>query len=259
MKLLQITDTHITSENELIYSINTTKRLEYIVNHINKKHADADICMITGDLTDNGDTASCITLHDVLDKLKIPYRVTIGNHDNRKNIIDIFGIVENSSTNKIDYTFTFKNLAFIVLDTAIDADDEGSRHAGYLNDRQIDWLKEKIKEYDDYNIYIFMHHPPFKLFLPLFDRILLNENSSMLFKNEMLNSNNIKHIFFGHVHRPVFGSWQSISFSTTLSAAHHFELNLETHDETFDDKIFGYSVVIIDTDGLIMHVEELYK
>ena len=52
MKLLQITDTHITSENELIYSINTTKRLEYIVHHINKKHADADICMITGDLTD---------------------------------------------------------------------------------------------------------------------------------------------------------------------------------------------------------------
>ena len=38
----------------------------------------------------------------------------------------------------------------------------------------------------------------------------------------------IRHIFFGHVHRPVSGSWRGIAFSALPSTAHQVALDFET-------------------------------
>jgi len=36
---------------------------------------------------------------------------------------------------------------------------------------------------------------------------------------------NIKHLFFGHLHRPLSGSWRGIPFSNVLGTNHQVELS----------------------------------
>jgi len=55
MKIIQITDTHLMPRGTDLYGLDPCKRLETCIESINEYHADADLCIITGDLTDQGD------------------------------------------------------------------------------------------------------------------------------------------------------------------------------------------------------------
>lgn len=67
----------------------------------------------------------------------------------------------------------------------------------------------------------------------------------------------IKHLFFGHIHRPIFSSWRGIPFSTMRGTNHQVALRL---DDTV--KIPGsheppqYSVVLLNDDAVTIHVHD---
>ena len=74
-----------------------------------------------------------------------------------------------------------------------------------------------------------MHHPPFNIGIPTLDRINLQEDKLRI--RQIVNDfPNIKHLFFGHVHRPVSGSWHGIPFSTLRGTNHQVQLDLKTED-----------------------------
>ena len=74
-----------------------------------------------------------------------------------------------------------------------------------------------------------MHHPPFNIGIPTLDRINLQEDKLRI--RQIVNDfPNIKHLFFGHVHRSVSGSWHGISFSTLRGTNHQVQLDLKTED-----------------------------
>jgi len=54
MKIIQITDTHLMPHGTDLHGLNPCERLEACISSINEFHADADLCFITGDLTDQG-------------------------------------------------------------------------------------------------------------------------------------------------------------------------------------------------------------
>lgn len=63
-----------------------------------------------------------------------------------------------------------------------------------------------------------MHHPPFDIGIPSLDRIKLDGTEA--FAAVLCESADIRHLFLGHVHRPVSGSWRGIPFSALPGTNH---------------------------------------
>ena len=74
------------------------------------------------------------------------------------------------------------------------------------------WLDDLLSRNDDRPAYIFMHHPPLALGLPMQDEIMLEDADAFL--NVVCRHKNVKHLFMGHVHRPTCGTVHGIPFAT---------------------------------------------
>jgi 3',5'-cyclic AMP phosphodiesterase CpdA len=59
-KILNVTDIHIVPEGSSVMGLDPRERLRMVFRSIDRHHADADLCVITGDLTDKGDAASYV-------------------------------------------------------------------------------------------------------------------------------------------------------------------------------------------------------
>ncbi|WP_272481460.1 MULTISPECIES: metallophosphoesterase [Rhizobium/Agrobacterium group] len=55
MKIIQITDTHLMPPGMVVNGVDPEKQLRAAVGDIVKKHADADLLVMTGDLCNYGD------------------------------------------------------------------------------------------------------------------------------------------------------------------------------------------------------------
>ena len=55
MKIIQVTDTHLMPRGTELNGLNPNERLEACIASITEHHSDAELCIITGDLTDRGD------------------------------------------------------------------------------------------------------------------------------------------------------------------------------------------------------------
>ena len=103
----------------------------------------------------------------------------------------------------VQFTFTVEDNYFIVLDTL----DEG-KVTGLLCRQRLDWLQTQLKACNGRDTYLFLHHPPLRLEGGL-------ELAEMIFGK-------VKHLFFGHLHRPLHGSWRGIPITSQFSTLHQF-------------------------------------
>src|SRR5262249_28940609 len=95
----------------------------------------------------------------------------------------------------------------IFLDTL----DETS-HVGQLCDRRLKWCAAALAGTPaDLPIFLFMHHPPFEGGRAMMDQIGLAQPARFM---EVVRPHRtrIRHLFFGHVHRAISGSWLGIPF-----------------------------------------------
>ena len=67
-------------------------------------------------------------------------------------------------------------------------------------------------------------------------------------------STQIRHLFFGHLHRPLSGSWRGIPMSTLWSTNHQVDLVLG-HQDTLagTQEQPAYAVVLVDEDRVLVH------
>ena len=117
MKLIQITDIHYVPGKRVLYGLNPYERLTLCIADINTNHADADLCIITGDLTHNGLIEAYEDLRTCLSTLSIPYHFVIGNHDNRENIKKVFPDTPFDESGFIQSTVDTAAGRLILLDT----------------------------------------------------------------------------------------------------------------------------------------------
>ena len=90
MKLIHVTDPHLVAPGQTLYGLDPEKRFAAFVDSVNRENADADLCLVTGDLTDLGEAAAYACLRDHLARLNVPWRVILGNHDNREVFLSRF-------------------------------------------------------------------------------------------------------------------------------------------------------------------------
>ncbi len=89
------------------------------------------------------------------------------------------------------------------------------------------------------DIYVFMHHPPFDIEHPLMDVIKLMEPDGF---SAAIEGFPVRHLFFGHAHRPISGQWRGIGFSTIPGTCHQLPLVGESLPTVFSDEPAMYAV-----------------
>jgi len=253
MKLIHLTDTHFVPRGRTLYGGDPRATLERAVADINRDHADADLVVVTGDLTHWGEAEAFASLAEVLDGLTPRLQLLIGNHDDR----DIFAAHfpdqphdENGFVQSVMQT-TVGHLIF--LDTNL-----AGTHAGWFCETRRAWLSAKLEAAAalDQPVFLFMHHPPFSIGLQPIDRISLQEPDTFA-AVVMPHRDRIRHLFFGHIHRPLCGSWQGIPVSSLRAMNHQCWLDFNARGSisgSFEPP--AYAVALIDPQQVIIHTHD---
>ena len=212
MKLIWLSDLHLAPEGTLLFGIDPVKRLQHALNYITDHHLDADYCVLSGDLVNNGDEASYKLLAGLLDGLPMPVLTLPGNHDDRSMMHRYFNYPQNCARNFIQYSITDKGIRLIALDTLHQGHAEG-----LLCEQRLAWLKSELETDSKVPTLVFCHHHPDALGLPMQDKERLLNGNHLL--QMLIDAGNVKHLFFGHIHRPVSGSFSGLGFTALQSVS----------------------------------------
>jgi len=254
MKIVQLSDLHLTLPGAELFGSSPLARLELAVDRILADHADADFCLLTGDLADAGSDIAYAALAQALKRLPMPAHLLPGNHDSRDALRRNFPQLPANDGSFIQAALDTPGGRFLLLDTV----EAGAPWGSYCADRRA-WLTRQMAAAGDLPLYIAMHHPPLALGIPSMDQFALRD-SEAFWSVIAPHRARIRHLFFGHLHRPIGGSWHGIPFSCTSSPNHQIALDLATlrGDEVPGCREpAGYAVILIDSERVVVHHQQL--
>lgn len=247
-KFLHLTDTHLVPPGQLLYGSDPRQRLQAAVRSMATEHGDAAFCIVTGDLAHLGEPAAYGALQDTLAALPMPVHLMIGNHDDRVAFCRQFTTTPVDGAGFVQQALPFAQGLLLTLDT----NEPGVPHGVYCP-RRCQWLADRLHDSGDAPLWIAMHHPPFDVGLPSMDAIGLHDAAAL---TEVLapHLERVRHLFFGHVHRPISGSWNGVAFSTLRATNHQVALDLSRRDAipgSFEPP--AYAVVLADSRQTLVH------
>lgn len=161
----------------------TTWETDYsnIIQHINQQHRQSKLkaCIINGDIIHN-DPAMLPLAKQHLDKLKMPYYVTQGNHDMVSN-----EVWEKTWNMPVNHSFVVDKQVFLLATTA--------NEKGEYICPDLDWMRAQLIKYRHApNVFIAIHITPVKW--------TDNANDCPEFINLLKDFNNVRAVFNGHDH-----------------------------------------------------------
>lgn len=251
MKFIHLTDTHVIGGGKTLYGANPADRLHQAVTSINAEHGDAEFVVLTGDMTHWGDADAYAAFRAEISRLTMPVHLMVGNHDDTEAFRRAFPNAPRDPGGFVQTTFETAFGRFILLDTRA----PGTSAGAYCTARQ-EWLRSALSSAPG-PVLLFMHHPPFDVGIASMDAIGLQDAEAF---HEVIApfKGKIRHLFFGHVHRAIFGNWRGVSFSCMRGLNHQVALDLGGAT----DRIRGsfeppaYGVVLIDGDGVVVHLHD---
>lgn len=250
MKLIHITDPHLVPPGEPLHGLDPYERLTLCIDDLVAHHGDAVACVLTGDLAHRGEAPAYAGLRRQLDRLPMPWFALLGNHDKREAYDSAFADTPRDGAGFVQAAFDTPQGRLLMLDTL----DEG-QHGGLYCPKRRAWLAEQLDRAAGGPVYLFMHHPPFDIGLPCLDRIGLADPEG--FAQLLAGRSGIRHLFFGHVHRPVCGSWRGIPFSTMRALNHQVPFDLHTvHPVPKSHEPPAYAVVFLGSDQVTVHFHD---
>jgi 3',5'-cyclic-AMP phosphodiesterase len=249
-KLICVSDLHLAPPGQMLHQLDPEARMRACFRDIADNHADAICCVILGDLAHKADPAAYGLLRDALSMLPMPVHLMIGNHDRRETLRAGIPDVATDAAGFIQSSFDTDIGRFILTDTV----EEGQDWGRYCSRRQ-DWLREELAAAGERPVYLFMHHPPFDCGIPCLDRIGQRDGDALA---DILRGNrNIRHLFLGHVHRPMAGSWLGLPFSSARGTNHQVPFDLRPLDHVpKSHEPPAYSIAFIDEDRVVVHFHD---
>jgi Icc protein len=249
---IHITDLHILPAGETNYGLDPAERLRMAVRSIAERHgpgsaAPAAFVIATGDLTHHGQPEAYAQLREILEGLPLPFHLMLGNHDERDHFRAAFpdqGVDEDGFVQRAIET---EAGLFLLLDTKTPG-----THAGALCEKRLAWLAARLAESEG-AVFLFLHHPPMPVGIAQMDRIQMMhaaELAAVLAPHQP----RIRHMFHGHLHRPLAGSWRGIPFSSIRGTAHQVALDLsERGTVPGSHEPAAYALVRVSDDAVIVH------
>lgn len=248
MKIIHLTDTHLVNPGETLFGLDPLQRFRAAIDHINVHQSDAEAVMITGDLTNWADADAFTSFVEETARLSMPVHPVIGNHDSREGLHNALPALPRDENGYFQYRLETPVGRFLILDTI-----QPGTHAGSYDDDRLFWLDRELKEAGGQNVYVFAHHPPFPIKIPMMDAIGIDRADDLV--ETLARYGNVRHYFFGHAHRPISGSFSGIPFSTLYGTNH--QVDLDFVNPKFDaDTVLeqpAYNVVFLEPELTLVH------
>lgn len=250
MKIIQLSDPHLARPGQRVGGRDPEAGLARAIADINLRHADADLVVISGDLSDDGSPESYATLERLLAALLPPVRLTLGNHDDRPAFLARFpGLACDSG--HVQSMTALGETRVILLDTL-----EEGEVGGRLCEKRLEWLEARLAEAAASDVALFLHHPPMPIGLPAPDACRLEPGSAEALARLCARHGRVRHLSAGHVHRPSAGQWQGLSVSTVRSTCQQTALLFENRFATADEAP-GYGILLLEPEAVTMHFHQL--
>lgn len=255
LNFIHLTDTHLVAPGQRLYGLDPIERLELAVADIANRHGPgralpAAFAVITGDLTHYGDPESYHALGAALDRLPFPAHLLIGNHDDRAGFRAGFPAAPVDDAGFVQWALDVDGFRLIALDT-----HTPTGHHGELCAARLDWLAARLLE-SDAPALLFLHHAPLPVGVAAMDTLVLHE-ADALWEVLAPHRARVRHIFFGHLHRPISGSWRGVPFSTLRGTAHQVALDFAARTNVpGSHEPPGYAVVLADQDSIVIHAHD---
>lgn len=248
MKLVHISDIHINPEP--ILDGDPIGNFELCMAHVEKYHSDADMVLISGDLTHHGQRSSYVRLQDMLSDWAVDPHLVIGNHDHRETFQELFPDTGKDGNGYVQYVIKRSEGHFIFLDTV-----QFGTHAGHFGPDRQAWLKDQLDKAADEQqpVFLIMHHNPVPVGVKSSDSIGLVDGEEF---REILAEYHevIRHIFFGHCHYILSGSVCGIPMSAPRSTNHPCVPDFTgTNSLAFAPFPPTYNVCLIDDQSVVVH------
>lgn len=253
---LHLTDLHVTPEGAApLYGLDPAERLAEAVADMAARHgpggaAPVAFAVVTGDLTHHGEPGAYARLRALLEPLPFPVHLMLGNHDDRAAFTEAFPATPRDDHGFIQQALDTPAGLFVMLDT-----NEPGTHAGRLCPARLEWLEARL-EASEGDVLLFLHHPPFPVGIARMDRIPLLDADALWDVLEP-HADRVRHIFHGHLHRPLAGSWRGIPFSSLRGTSHQVALDLsEREGVPGSHEPPAYALVRVTADGVVVHTHD---
>ena len=248
MKLLHLTDIHLTPPPGTIAGRDPVANLDRALDHALAAHADAKAIFVTGDLSDWGDAEDYARLRARLADLPLPVHLGIGNHDDRATFLDHFPHL--ASDGFVQYRVDLPGHVALMLDTW-----EDGTHAGGFCAARAAWLHARLGEADR-PVLIFLHHNPVPIGIAPMDAIMLRD-ADRLGRVLDRHPGRVRHIFHGHCHLPLSGSFHGVPFSAPRGTNHAGWADFgNTGLLAGADLPEAYAVALVEDDSVLVHMIE---
>ena len=176
---LHLSDFHLVEdETASSRAFNAKYILKNTVDKILGKKEDfgnLDGVIITGDISDDGSTASYSDAYDILKELNLPLLAIPGNHDLRQPMMSYFAKdIDIQSSEFFDWIYETSDTVVIGLDTLV----EGQKY-GMLRSKSLNLLFKNLSQPSEKNIILAIHHPPINTGIPFMDEIGLKNSNEL--------------------------------------------------------------------------------
>ncbi len=226
MRIVQITDLHVGGDDVAsYYRLNTRQALRRCIDQINTLNVAVDVCLVTGDIVENGTPQEYAMAREELERLGVPWYAIPGNHDRHDEFRAGFAGARTPLSNNdfVQYAIDDFPLRVVALDSVIPRRTEGE-----LCPRRLAWLEETLAAAPAHPTLIMLHHPPFATCQPGVDSVCLVRQDE--FAGAVGRHAQVEAIISGHVHRAIHGRVAHASASSCPSTAHQMALALQKND-----------------------------
>lgn len=240
MLIAQISDLHIGFGSAHYRELNSD-RLSQVVERLIE--IAPDLLLVTGDLTEHGDADSYARLKALLEPLRMPKLLAVGNHDRRAAFADAFPETERSD-GFVQYAYDTVALRIVVLDTL----EEGFQ-SGTLCTRRIRWLDACLAERPEVPTLLALHHPPAPTGVTWMDT---NSDGDWTARLACIleRHSQVVAIVGGHIHRATVSAFAGRPLITTSSTAPQVALDLHPIDPAVPD---GRPLIVAQAPAFALH------
>ncbi|WP_415972768.1 metallophosphoesterase [Rhodococcus sp. 077-4] len=202
---MQLTDTHLRAEGELVHGrVDTFANLRSVLDLLVASGQRVDALVFSGDLADDGDPAAYRRLRDavepVAESLGAAIIYAMGNHDERaafgRELLDEGDMPDPHRT--WDSVHVVDGVRIVVLDSSTPG-----RHDGRIEQHQLRWLADRLATPSRRGTILVLHHPPISSPVTTVDYLRLQNPDDLA---ETIAGSDVRMVLCGHAHHTGAGS-----------------------------------------------------
>ncbi|MFE7224497.1 metallophosphoesterase [Nocardioides sp. NPDC057577] len=235
--IAHLSDTHLYAgdERRIYGKVDPAPGFERALARLRGMPTPPQAIVFTGDLADLGERGAYVRLREQVEPVAAEFGAEIvwvmGNHDEREVYSEVlFGEASDAPQDRVHEV---AGLRIIALDTTVPG-----WHHGDIDDSQLEWLADVLKEPAPHGTLLTMHHPPAPL--PLNDASVIIELDGQDRLAPVLAGSDVRSILAGHLHYSTNTTFAGIPVS--VASASCFAAAPATADR-FSSAVSGHQAI----------------